>query len=407
MYSENKKRLCIYCEKDIEKESKEHIIQNALGGQLVFSDICCSACNQRVRRDVDDQFTKIFNPLLGIFKNMHKTNHVKSSPKYKGKAFFKRNGKQYDVILKNGKIVDCKELKKDYKEKFKPQMLKELILLFRNFEMDNYYFKQGMSKIAFNFALYSGVDFSLLRAFLHIEPQKKDFKISFSNVVIPFIALNPFDEAWEITRKGEPYHNLILFSQDKYLWCYVDLFNTFQTYVLLSKSWDKEKTINKSYFQLLKKLNRETPEISIRRPKDAWYYAQTYNVSPVMDECKMKEEIQRVINKQSLQMDMQEYITSNFPSWYAKFTIELLQKGKMEESNFFYRSWLLYMDDDDCLRKDTYKQVTWRKGVSSDMYSYPCELCHVIEECKDQPDKLKQYGYRKMERLNQWLSEHG
>ena len=38
---------------------------------------------------------------------MHKTNHAKSSPKYKGKAFFKRNGKQYDVILKNGKIVDC------------------------------------------------------------------------------------------------------------------------------------------------------------------------------------------------------------------------------------------------------------------------------------------------------------
>lgn len=92
MYSENKKRLCIYCEKDIEKESKEHIIQNALGGQLVFSDICCSACNQRLRRDIDDQFTKIFNPLLGIFKNMHKTNHVKSRLNIRERHFLKEMG---------------------------------------------------------------------------------------------------------------------------------------------------------------------------------------------------------------------------------------------------------------------------------------------------------------------------
>ena len=66
-----------------------------------------------------------------------------------------------------------------------------------------------------------------------------------------------------------------------------------------------------------------------------------------MDECKMKEEIQQVINKQSLQMDMQEYITSNFPSCYAKFTIKLLQKGKMEESNFFievgYYIWMMML----------------------------------------------------------------
>lgn len=38
---------CIYCEETILKVSKEHIIQNALGGELQSEDICCDECNNK------------------------------------------------------------------------------------------------------------------------------------------------------------------------------------------------------------------------------------------------------------------------------------------------------------------------------------------------------------------------
>ena len=63
--------------------------------------------------------------------------------------------------------------------------------------------------------------------------------ISFKYTVIPFVPLNPLDKHIELNTDMELYHNLILFSQDNMLWCYVDLFNTFQFYVLLCDSWDE------------------------------------------------------------------------------------------------------------------------------------------------------------------------
>lgn len=39
---------CVYCGKVIEKESREHIIQNALGGLYEPADICCNKCNNSI-----------------------------------------------------------------------------------------------------------------------------------------------------------------------------------------------------------------------------------------------------------------------------------------------------------------------------------------------------------------------
>ena len=39
---------CVYCGKKIEKESREHIIQNALGGLYESADICCNKCNNSI-----------------------------------------------------------------------------------------------------------------------------------------------------------------------------------------------------------------------------------------------------------------------------------------------------------------------------------------------------------------------
>lgn len=71
----------------------------------------------------------------------------------------------------------------------------------------------------------------------------------------------------------ELYHNLILFSQNENLWCYIDLFNTFQYYVLLSNKWDPIENIHQSYLQMIQKLDRKLPDIYLRKPKHVLAYA--------------------------------------------------------------------------------------------------------------------------------------
>ena len=41
----SKREKCVYCGKVIVTRSKEHIIQNAIGGLYESEDICCDKCN--------------------------------------------------------------------------------------------------------------------------------------------------------------------------------------------------------------------------------------------------------------------------------------------------------------------------------------------------------------------------
>ena len=136
-----------------------------------------------------------------------------------------------------------------------------------DFNIENNSFKNGIAKIAFNFAIEKGVDFEILRKGVEINKKNEDIeKISFKFPLIPFIALNPIDTYLELETNMEFYHNLILFSQENMLWCYVDLFNTFQYYVLLSEEWDNNIYISENYLQLLQKSDRKNPQFYIRRP---------------------------------------------------------------------------------------------------------------------------------------------
>lgn len=60
---------CIYCEETILKVSKEHIIQNALGGELQSEDICCDECNNKISKLIDKPFVDHFKTILMFFPN--------------------------------------------------------------------------------------------------------------------------------------------------------------------------------------------------------------------------------------------------------------------------------------------------------------------------------------------------
>lgn len=205
------------------------------------------------------------------------------------------------------------------------------------------------------------------------------------------------DEYIELETDLELYHNLILFNQEEKLWCYVDLFNTFQYYVLLSEDWDANKSINESYLQLLQKIDHNVPDIHIRRQKHILIWADAYNIEPCTDIEKFKKRIIEAIQKESPKKEMDEVIS-------AKMGIEYIRADKLKdmsytERNIYLGSMLLYLDEDDRLRSSTFRKVTLI-SENMEICSYPFILCMLISS---NIIEVRQYTCKKFERLNRFL----
>lgn len=393
---------CVYCGKLITKRSKEHIVQNALGGLYESEEICCEKCNNFLSKNIDAPFTKIFNPIIGRIENFTKTNNKKSHPSCSGKAIY--DNEIYDVVIKDGKVVSCTELSR--KLKCDISKLKFKIVAY-DFQIDNTSFKNGIGKIAFNFALEKGIEFETLRKGIRvIEKDGEVNEILFKFPIIPFAALNPIDEYIELNTRMELYHNLILFSQDSNLWCYVDLFNTFQYYVLLSNEWDVKKTVLETYLQLLQQIDRTKPELYIRKPKHILTYAMFFNVEPCMDLKEFKKRVEVAIQKESLKKNMSDVLSAKLGSDY--FDIDKLKDMNKEDARSFLRnemgpslkSLLLYFDEEDKLKDSTFRQVTC-VGDKFEIVSYPLLINELV---KDGLIDFRKYTYKKFERVNAFLA---
>lgn len=392
---------CIYCGSIISKRSKEHIIQNALGGLYESEDICCDKCNNYISKHIDAPFTRIFNPIISQIENFAKTNNTNSSPPYSGKAIY--NGELYSVTIKNGKVVSCPELSK----KLKCDVSKiPLEILSYDFPINNDSFKNGIRKIAFNFALEKGIDFDKLKKGVEIKQKDGELEdIIFNFPVLPFVALNPMDEYIELKTPMEFYHNLILFSQDNMLWCYVDLFNTFQYYVLLSDEWYGETAILETYLQLLQKIDRTIPEMYIRKPKHILNYAMYYNVESCMDLVEFKKRVKIAIEKESLKKNMSDVLSAKLGMDF--FNVDKLAKMEKADAQSYLRnemgihlkSLLLYFDEEDKLKEDTFRQVTC-VGDEFDIVSYPKLINILLLQNKID---VRTYTFQKFERMNRFL----
>ena len=203
------RQSCVYCGKLITTRSREHIIQNALGGLYESEDICCPECNNYISKYIDVPFTKTFNPIISRIENFTKTNNKKSHPVCSGKASYQ--GALYDVLIKDGKIVSCPTLSK----KLKCDISKLPMEIFAyDFPIENNTFINGICKIAFNFALDKGIDSNILSHGITLSLKEGVIdNISFKYMAIPFVPLNMLDTHIELNTPMELYHNLILFNQ--------------------------------------------------------------------------------------------------------------------------------------------------------------------------------------------------
>lgn len=399
----NDRKNCVYCGHKIEKKSREHIIQNALGGLYESEEICCEACNNYVSKYIDVPFTKIFNPIISNIENFTKTNNKKSKPLCTGKALY--NNKLYNVSIKDGKVVACQELSRELKCDVSKL---HFDIVAYDFPIENTAFKNGICKIAFNFALDKGVSLEILKKGLDVK--KRDDKIesiSFDYPIIPFIPLNPMDKYIETDTSMELYHNLILFNQDNKLWCYVDLFNTFQYYVLLSEKWNQKETILETYLQLLQKIERNIPDLYIRRPKDIIIMAQLFDIEPCLDLDKFNHRLKVAIQKESVKKNMSDVLSAKLGADY--FKLEKWEKMSKEDARtylqndmgFDLKSLLLYFDENDHLKESTFRQVTIVDIDNNITVSYP-ELIKSLLMRKQL--NIQEYTFKKFERLNKFLS---
>lgn len=314
-------KICYMCGKVLSEHPSvdeckchdEHIIPNAIGGHLTSREFLCESCGGAFSRG-DSEFAKIMSPFIvllnqagllrpldrdnvekkSLYGSIFKNNTLSSEPimdiRYaEGKAIlskptFKIDKEHKRVIIyaagkaaKNIQEFARKELGKqgldnsEYKFVICDDMLSHGFLginFSKGITEFNEKFKDGLLKMAVEFALYSGVDRKDLASVLDIDNNTNGACLKEDASIWPYIPLSIADVLYENERykidSNYPSHVLRVFSEEikdggKYLLCYIELFSTFQYYVILNDDF-KGKDVDNTYAQRLSSNNVMTIE---------------------------------------------------------------------------------------------------------------------------------------------------
>lgn len=277
------------------KKHDEHIIQQAIGGSLTEKDILCSTCGYELGKTIDVPFNEIFSSIsarLNIKKDRkaNKRNAVKGTFISKYDQFGNELG-EIDILWKDFKVTPvqpfhkytkdnkqviiyaAKNVSKSYKNKVEKEISEnfdknnrpEVVIcddiegeICYPFNMDNKIFKRGLAKIAIGFASKHGISRTDLPLVLDTNIKNGAIKDDIS--VIPFYPLGviDYDIEQEKNKFGYyPTHTLIIFTTKttpKILVCYIELFSTFQMYVILNSDY-AGNSIYEYYSQRISKKN--------------------------------------------------------------------------------------------------------------------------------------------------------
>lgn len=336
------------------KAHGEHIIHNGIRGKLISRAILCEECGGAYSKD-DANFCKIFAPfVVALSDRMIPADHGKTDGNIlKGSIFktpdVKEGDEGIEVTAKNGEVIPVQPFYTIEENKIdvyagKKRIKDYLKVLTKEFadhgdDIANYTierhtdihdqgyiayyfskgndnfneeFKKGMVKIATEYALHCGISRELLTEVISIDDKGKATMDYDRAKLIPFIPTTLFDILFEghryLFEDGYPSHMLKLFTS-KYndgktrLYCYLDLFSTFQYYVLLNDDYEGEE-ISETYAQrLIPKSQR--PDVSDYSPKDLSIVIQEYKIDKSGLEGKSYEEqvayVQTCIDKYPLQ----------------------------------------------------------------------------------------------------------
>ncbi len=280
---------CYLCRRRLEdfidettSNHEEHIIPQALGGQLTAKGILCKECGgeKYLGGQIDKPFSNMF--LLITERLDMKRDRKTRSVALTGKLKLLKDDRVFDVNLKESilthrrpeytidhdkkivKIFANETVAKDYIKKVERELEKNFVnsadytiavvsdlyaheefagVLELPFNIDNKVFEAGFAKIAIEFALRQGIDRSVVD---HLIDTGNRALLS-EDTLLPYYPIFKVEEIIEYLRTSIDdsfmSHSLVLFSQRqiqedgsevKQLYCFVELFGTFQYFIRLN-----------------------------------------------------------------------------------------------------------------------------------------------------------------------------
>ena len=343
---------CYLCERPLEKiisetsaNHYEHIIPQAIGGQLTVKDILCKECggDKYLGGKVDRPFSDIFRiiteridikrdrqtrpvPLKAKLKVLHSDEvldvHLKGrvlstqQPSYKvdhhrKRVFIFAN----EVIAKEFRkkverdLQQSTEVGSDYSLEIVsdltkyPEFFGEVSL---SFDVTNSVFEAGFAKIAVEFALSNGVARSELSHLLDTTNRS----IKSEGTLLPYYPIYKPEEMIEYLRTSidECFmsHSLVLFSQRqiqedgvevKQLYCFIELFGTFQYFVRLNDYYTGKDIEPVTYSQKIIKDPGMSVNMFNLSPKDVSIYMRELGISFSDIASKADEEARKMIQR--------------------------------------------------------------------------------------------------------------
>ena len=400
-------KTCVLCGVQLDElnRSEEHIIHNAIGGHLKSDRIYCKMCNEQFGSNQDKAFTKIFSPFVDGL-NIHKDRTTKGAS-YTG-IMFDKEGNLYTATLRDGKkVVELRDSNSKYVKYEKDKFM----TLSYDFNLNSDVFKLGLSKIAFNYAIHSDLDARYLERVFDYPSRELINK----PVVFPFVPMTIFDSLMEMHPVEKLFHAVRIFNCRNNLYAYVELFSTFQHYVLLSENYDFEKKgcIDTSFGNIIEK--HEPLEENLLESvtpgdyKDVALICAQYNIdsNQLIDGLKKYHNYDSVDHSEQLNMFFthigkiafeqnrkKPYIVGyddliNRQFERIDFNKEL-NSFKGIEANCFFESFQFYtIYDDDTVNLEKYKK-TLPYGSE-----YPIEILKTMQKGMD----LSCYGHIKFHML--------
>lgn len=448
----------------------EHIIQNALYGKLKPNNILCKDCGTKFSQDIDKGFVSIFFPITERIKDIliskdHGNNSINN---LKGIVYTDEDFSEGTEVLVRKKEVTPKkpfyEFDKNKKKvtiyankirakQFQPIVEKELkekginiqeiefvvntdistkgslgIFFTEGMENFNEKFKMGFCKIALGFASYCGIKREQLPRVLEIDEYGQG-KLIYSKNLIPFVSIGAVDYMFELNRASieehYPSHTLILFSQQvgdkKHLYCYVDLFSTFQYYVLLNENY-KGNHIYECYHQAT--IKKEFPLLDVRsiRPKHLNIVIKEYGIDMTKYQGNTFEEQLDFLDKEikkvtfNPRLELKSELHNIFSKLNYNFMLsQIKQKIVINEiiKNFehlneqqipaFIQEMLNYSLDSNEFNFKFFRRAFFEDDAHGDLeiLSCPIECTHVTTT-----DLIrKAYGHIKFEQINKFIND--
>jgi len=397
-------KKCVICGVELteQNKSKEHIIHNAIGGCLECDGIYCKTCNNQFGSNQDKAFVKTFAPILDRV-NLHKSRKTKGTS-YTG-VVCDENGNIYTATYKSGKVVKMINANSEF-VKYESG---KYTALYHHFNIDNYDFKMGIAKIAFNYAISCDIEANCLEKVFNFS--KKE--LVSTPIVIPYVPMTLFDTFMELHHVNRLFHVVRVFNCENYLYAYIELFNTFQFYVLLSEKYNFEQygDIDRSCGNIIEAF--ELPNEDILKSvtpsdyKDLDIISKQYriNIDDLLGNLKeyhdydcldrsekmnmLFENVGKLayeqIRKQTYVVEYNELINNHYSSIDFTKLRHILLFGTV--FNFY----TIY--DDDCVNMGRYKKV-----LPNGSY-YPIAICELLLNS----ESIEWYGYSKFYMLESRL----